>query len=168
MRTHIPGRVLIPALACAAALCLGAAPAEAKAGLTISAVPVTSHGHPTDNVAVTAYGGDDAAGPQRLCLQESAGAAWLTLTCGPTRFGNPGTVRIVVQRSTTRTESFRAELWRVVRRKTQTVQVLDLVSSTVRVAPLRQPHTNLRSTVSFRSTDTGIAWASVVRLKKSS
>jgi hypothetical protein len=162
VHSRIPARVLIPSLACAVALCLGAGTAEAKAGLSISAVPVTSHGRPTSQVAVTASGGDDAAGQQRLCLQESTGAAWHTLICGRIQLGNAGTVRTVVQRSTSRTEYFRAELWRVVRRKNQTVQVLDLVSTTARVPAPRQPHTNLRSAVSLSSTVKGIVSTSVL------
>jgi hypothetical protein len=170
MSSRIPVRVLIPSLACAAALCLAVSPAEAKAGLTVSAVPVTSHGHPTGQVAVTVAGGDDAAGLQRLCVQESAGAAWRTLVCGRIEFGNAGPVRAVAVRSTTRTDYFRGELWREVRRQnprggTQTVQVLDLLSAPLAVAPFRQPHTNLRSAVSLSSVDKGIVWASVVRLK---
>ena len=166
MRSHIPARVLIPTLACVAALGLAAGPAEAKGGLTISATSVTAHGRPTGQVAVTASGGDDAAGLQRLCVQESTGPGWRTLVCGRIELGNGGTVRTVALRPASRTEYFRAQLWREVRRKNQTtVQILDLTSSTVGVPPLRQPHTNLRSAVSLSSTVKGIVWAAVFRAK---
>ena len=170
MSTRILWRVLIPTLASAAAFCLAAGSAEAKAGLAVSATPVTVHGSATGLVSVSASGGDDAAGLQRLCLQQSAGAGWHTIKCGAIGLGNGGTVRIRAQRSATRTEYFRAQLWRVERRKTSgsgvsIVEVVDLTSSTVRVPPARQPHTKSRSVVSFRSVETGIATASVVRSK---
>ena len=132
MNTYM--RVLVPSLACVAALCLAAGPAEAKSGLTVSVVPVVVKGAPVDEFRVTASGGDDAAGYQRLCLQESSGGAWRTLTCGPVELGTGGTVRAFVQRTGSRSESVRAELLRVARRKGSKT-VVDLVSSPIRLAP---------------------------------
>jgi len=101
-------RVLVPSLTCVAALCLMAGPAAAKAGLEVSAVPVTVGGVPTDEVSVTARGGDDAAGYQRL--------------------------QAFVQRAASDSETFRAELQRVTRDgKGNTRTAVDLTSSPVRL-----------------------------------
>jgi hypothetical protein len=124
-------RVLIPSLTCVTALCLAAGPAAAKADLTVSVVPVAVGGAPTDEISVTANGGDDAAGYQRLCLQESDGAAWRTLACGPVELGTGGTVQTFVQRSASKGESFRAEVQRVGRGKGSKT-VVDLISPPVR------------------------------------
>jgi len=125
-------RVLITSLASVAALCLVAGPAEAKSGLTVSVVPVVVRGAPTDEFRITASGGDDAAGYQRLCLQESSGAAWRTLTCGPVELGTGGTVRAIAWRTGSRSQSVRAELLRVARHKGSKT-VVDLVSSPIRL-----------------------------------
>jgi hypothetical protein len=127
-------RVLLPSLACAAALFLAAGPAAAKAGLEVSAVPVSVGGVPTDEVSVTARGGDDAAGYQRLCLQQAADDGWRTLACGPVEFGDGGTVQAFVQRAPSQDETFRAELQRVARGgKGDAIQAVDLTSSPVRL-----------------------------------
>jgi hypothetical protein len=128
-------RVLLPSLTCVAVLlCLAAGPAAAKAGLEVSAVPVSVGGVATDEVSVTASGGDDAAGNQRLCLQQAEGAAWRTLACGPVEFGDGGTVQAFVQRAPSQSETFRAELQRVTRNgKGHTIQAVDLTSSPVRL-----------------------------------
>jgi len=127
-------RVLVPSLTCVAALCLMAGPAAAKAGLEVSAVPVTVGGVPTDEVSVTARGGDDAAGYQRLCLQQVEDDAWRTIACGPVEFGDGGTVQAFVQRAASDSETFRAELQRVTRDgKGNTRTAVDLTSSPVRL-----------------------------------
>ena len=127
-------RVLIPSLVGVAVLCVAAGPAAAKSGLEVSAVPVTVGGAPTDEVSVTASGGDDAAGYQRLCLQQLDGAAWRTFTCGPTERGTGGTVQAFVQRAASQSETFRAELQRVARdRRGSASPVVDLTSAPVRL-----------------------------------
>lgn len=127
-------RVLVPTLACVAALCLTAGPAAAKAGLEVSAVPVTVGGVPTDEVSVIASGGDDGAGYQRLCLQQFEAAAWRTIACGRVRFGDGGSVQAFVQHAEPGSEEFRAELQRVARvRRGITSYVVDLTSAPVRV-----------------------------------
>ena len=126
-------RVLISSLTCLAVLCLAAGPAAAKSDLTVSAVPVTVGGAPADEVSVTATGEDDAAGFQRLCLQERDGIRWRTLTCGPAELGTGGTVHALVRRSTSRDESFRARLQRV-RRGRNASPVVDLTSAPVTVS----------------------------------
>jgi len=134
-------RVLVPSLACVAAFCLAAfclaaGPAAAKAGLDVSVVPVTVGGAPTDELSVTASGGDDAAGYQRLCLQQVQGDAWQTLACGPVEFGTGGTVQVYVQRAASRPEAFRAELLRVTRDGTGSMRsVVDLTSAPVLSSP---------------------------------
>ena len=129
-------RVLVPTLSCVAALCLAAGPAAAKAGLEVSAVPTTLGGEPTNELSVTASGGDDAAGYQRLCLQQAQGDAWRTLVCGPAVFGTGGTVQVYVQRAASRGDTFRAELLRVTRdRKGNTRSVVDLTSAPVQSSP---------------------------------
>ena len=128
-------RVLVPSLTCVAALCLMAGPAAAKAGLSVSAVPVTVGGVPTDEVSVSAIGGDDAAGYQRLCLQQVEHDAWRTIACGSVEFGDGGRVQAFVQRAASDGETFRAELQRVTRDgKGNTRTVVDLSSSPVRLA----------------------------------
>jgi hypothetical protein len=127
-------RVLLPSLVFAAACCLTAAPAEAKAGLEVSAVPVSVGAVPTDEVSVTAGGGDDAAGYQRLCLQQAEDDAWRTLACGPVGFGDGGTVQAFVQRAPSQDETFRAELQRMARSGDRdVVQGVDLTSAPVRL-----------------------------------
>ena len=127
-------RVLLPALTGVAVFCLAAGPAAAKAGLQVSAVPVSVGGMATDEVSVTASGGDDAAGSQQLCLQQAEGAAWRTLACGPVGFGDGGSVQAFVQRAPSQGETFRAELQRVTRDgKGDTVRAVDLTSSPVRL-----------------------------------
>ena len=132
MNTYM--RALVPTLTCVAALCLAAGPAAAKATIGISAVPVTVGGAPTDEVSVTASGGDDAAGYQRLCLQQLDGDAWRTLACGPVGFGDGGTVQVFVQRAASQSATFRAELQRVARGGGGNAGiVVDLTSSPVRL-----------------------------------
>jgi hypothetical protein len=127
-------RALAPTLTCVAALCLTAGPAAAKAGIAVSAVPVTVGGASTDEVSVTASGGDDAAGYQRLCLQQRDGDAWRTLACGPVRFGDGGTVQAFVQLAASQSATFRAELQRVARDgRGNASPGVDLTSSPVRL-----------------------------------
>ena len=128
-------RVLVPSLTCVAALCLAAGPAAAKSSLEVSAVPVSVGGAPTDELSVTAIGGDDGAGYQRLCLQQAEADVWRTLTCGPVEFGDGGSVQAFVQRAASESATFRAELQRVTRHSGgKTSYVVDLTS-----APMRAP-----------------------------
>ena len=88
--------------ACAAllvtVLCAVASPAAAKSGVEVS-VAVNPGG---STLTVSASGGDDAAGPQRLCVQQATATGWRTIACGRTGFGTGGTVRVQVPATATR------------------------------------------------------------------
>jgi hypothetical protein len=158
-------RVLVPSLACVAALCLTAGSAAAKSSLEVSAVPVTVGGVSTDEISVTASGGDDAAGYQRLCLQQVQGDVWRTLTCGRIELGTGGTVQVFVQRAASESDTFRAEVQRVARDGRGDARlVVDLISSPVQ-SSAGQRQINSTFAVSLSSVDSGIATASVVRSK---
>jgi len=168
-------RALTCALAVVSALCLATSPAAAKSGLVVTVTPVSvsTGGVATSLLSVSASGGDDAAGMQKLCLQQrSPGRRWRTLTCGRVELGTGGTVQAVVQRRESGRQYFRAELVRVPR-GVDTAPVLDLASPVTVYGPtarsmsssMAQWHRTSRSAVSFRSRDSGIDTASVVRLK---
>ena len=168
-------RVLTCALAAVTALCLGTSPAAAKSGVVVTVVPISVNagGAAANLLSVSASGGDDAAGMQTLCLQQrSPGRRWRTLTCGRVELGTGGTVQAEVPRRVSGRQYFRAELDRVPR-GVDTAPVLDLTSpvtvygSTARsmASSMAQRQRTSRSAVSFRSKDSGIDTASVVRLK---
>lgn len=162
------------ALTCAlaVALCLTASPAAAKSGVVVTVVPVYAGGVATNLLSVSASGGDDAAGTQQLCLQQRSHHSWRTLACGQVELGTGGTVQTVVQRRASGRQYFRAELERVPR-NLDAAPVLDLATpvtmygSAARsmVHSMAQWQRTSRSAVSFSSKDSGIATASVVRLK---
>jgi hypothetical protein len=166
-----------------AVLCIGAPAAAAKSGIDVSAVWRGGR-----SVAVSAFGGDDAAGPQRLCLQESAGHGWHTLVCGRIELGTGGRIGYDVPAAGPGAR-FRAVLQRISRVRGGAPQA-DLASA--RIAPrspsARSPRSaraavrrrgrgrvreqdraqrqaKSRSVVSLSSVDNGIATASVVRSK---
>jgi hypothetical protein len=148
-------------LGAVAVLCLTAPSAEAKSGIEVSAVRAAGGA-----VAVSGFGGDDAGGPQRLCLQQSAAKGWHTLVCGRVELGTGGRVRILLPAAGPRPR-FRALLQRT-SRAPGVAPVPDLVSGTAAPAvarPLAQRQMNSRSVVSLSSTDKGIETASVVRSK---
>ena len=176
-------RALTCSLAAVTAFCLATSPAAAKSGLVVTVVPVSvdAGGVATSLLSVSASGGDDAAGMQKLCLQQrSPGRRWRTLTCGRVELGTGGTVQADVQRHVSGRQYFRAELDRVPR-GVDTTPVLDLTSpvtvygsaarsmsspmSGLTSSPMAQWHRTSRSAVSFRSKDSGIDTASVVKLK---
>ena len=141
-------RVLVPSVLGVAALCVAAGPAAAKSGLEVSAGPVTVGGAPTDEVSVTAIGGDDAAGYQRLCLQQFAGDVWRTLACGPVEFGDGGTVQAFVRRAPSGSQTFRAELQRVAHDGRGSAKTaVDLVSAPVRLPAAGAPDSPLGALV---------------------
>lgn len=168
-------RALTCALAAVAALCLATSPAAAKSGVVVTVVPVSVNagGVAASLLSVSASGGDDAAGMQKLCLQQrSPSRKWRTLTCGRVELGTGGNVQAEVQRRGSGRQYFRAELDRVPR-GVDTAPVLDLTSPVTAYGSaarsmsgsMAQWHRTSRSAVSFRSKDSGIATASVVRLK---
>jgi hypothetical protein len=169
-----------------AMLCIGAPTAAAKSGIDVSAV---WNGGGT-GVAVSAFGGDDAAGPQRLCLQESTRQGWHTLVCGRIELGTGGKIGYTVPAAGPGAR-FRAVLQRISRMRGRAPQA-DLTSAGIapktpsarslslrsaRAAALRHGHgcdrpedraqrqAKSRSVVSLSSVDNGIATASVVRSK---
>ena len=97
----------------------GAGPAAAKSDLSLSAVAAAGARAEPDRITLTAVGGDDAAGPQRLCVQQDSARGWRDLACGRVRFGMGGKLRVVVPVARTRagTRRFRAELERVPERR---------------------------------------------------
>jgi len=145
-----------------AALCLAVPSAAAKSDIDITVVPDAG----SRGVVVSAFGGDDAAGRQRLCLQESRGAGWHTLVCGRVRLGTGGRVRTVVP-PPGRRALFRAVLQRMGRVPGR-APVTDATSAPVGLrvaAPSGQRQANSKSEVSLSSVDNGIDTASVVRSK---
>jgi len=169
----VPSRGRKRALTCAltglAALCLATSPAAAKSGVAVTVVPVYAGGVATDLLSVSASGGDDAAGMQQLCLQQrSRGHRWRTLTCGRVELGTGGTVQTDVQRRASGCQYFRAELERVPR-ALDAAPVLDLTTPVTaygsKARSMAQWQRTSRSAVSFSSKESGIATASVVRLK---
>ena len=166
-------RVLTRLLACAVSglivVSAAAAPAQAKSGISISAVPVADGAPGAGQVAVSAFGGDDAAGLQRLCVQRLAGSGWRTAACGPVEFGTGGLLRAMLPSSASGVTWLRA-LLQAIGRGPRRRPVTDLVSNPVAVvlaAPCHRPQwqTTSRSAVSLSSVDNGIATASVVRSK---
>jgi hypothetical protein len=157
----ISGLIAVPVLA---------GPAQAKSGISITAVLTATGRAGAGQVAVSAFGGDDAAGRQRLCVQRLVGdGAWRTVVCGPVEFGTGGRVRASVPSSVTGPTWVRALLQAVgrgPRRRPVTVLVSAPVAP-VLTAPCRGPQwqSTSRSAVSLSSVDNGIATASVVRSK---
>jgi hypothetical protein len=174
---RVRARVLVCALGGLLAVPAAAAPAQAKAGISITAVPAAAGGAGAGarQVAVAAFGGDDAAGRQRLCVQRRVGAGWRTAVCGPVELGTGGWVRVTLPRTASGATWFRALLQRIEPgpgRRPET----DLVSGPVtppagEAALLETPceaaqwQTTSRSAVSLSSVDNGIETASVVRSK---
>jgi hypothetical protein len=177
-RARRPGGVVAAAAGLAilvTSLGVAAPRAMAKSGLTVIAVRVAAD---SPDVVVTASGGDDAAGPQRLCLQRSTdGRTWQTVGCGRAELGTGGTVGMLV-RDAPPDLLFRARLERTEAAGGRP-PAPDLTSGPVAVAgadpasrPVADPgagpvqwQTNSKSAVSFSSVDNGIDTASVVRLK---
>lgn len=171
----VSGLILVPAVA---------GPAQAKSGIWISAVPVYVEGEATARIAVSAFGGDDAAGRQRLCVQRLVEGSWRTAVCGRVELGTGGWVRVTVPRTPAAVSWFRAVLRRAGRKGRETT---DLVSAPVSPfvaatamgagtdaarasawaawAYCAQSQTYSKSAVSLSSTDNGIETASVVRSK---
>ncbi|MBR7838416.1 hypothetical protein KDL01_34425 [Actinospica durhamensis] len=107
----------IAALLAGIALAAGTAgSAAAKSDLRVNAAAVTVARSGAAEIAVTAVGGDDAAGPQRLCVQQDSAGGWRDLSCGRVRFGTGGRLRVLVPVSWAGPLRFRAELERVPRR----------------------------------------------------
>jgi len=154
--------VLALAATTVAVLCFAAPSAVAKSDIDITLAPDAG----SRGVVVSAFGGDDAAGRQRLCLQQSRGAGWRTLVCGKVRLGTGGRVRAVVP-SAGRAARFRAVLQRM-GRVPGSPPVTDVTSAPVGLraaGPSGQRQANSKSEVSLSSVDNGIDTASVVRSK---
>ena len=111
-------------------LSVAAAPAQAKSGIAITAVALGSPPGSIGRVAVSAFGGDDAAGRQRLCVQRLAGHTWHTAVCGRIQLGTGGWVNTMVGRSVHGTSWFRAALERI-DRDGRPQPIADLVSAPV-------------------------------------
>jgi hypothetical protein len=190
MRHGARRRLLAGLLSSLMILSVTAAPAQAKSGISITVVPVDDAASPAaGRIAVSAFGGDDAAGRQRLCVQRLVGGAWRTVLCGHAELGSGGWVRAKVARTVHGKSLFRAVLQRITRNG-RPRPIADLVSAPVSplaasaaalaaVAPVAaaaavaatvpgecaQPQTDSKSTVSLSSVDNGIETASVVRSK---
>jgi hypothetical protein len=124
-------------LGCALALGTGVAqPAAAKSDLELTVIPIMVGPQDAHEVGLSAVGGDDAAGPQRLCLQQGSAAGWRDLVCGTVRFATGGTVRALVPVPWISAAWFRAELDRVGPGPGgRTVSAPDLVSAPQVVLP---------------------------------
>ena len=107
----------IAAVLAGIALAVGTAgSAAAKSDLRVGAAAVTVARSGAAEIAVTAVGGDDAAGLQRLCVQQGSADGWRDLSCGRVRFGTGGRLRVLVPVSWAGPQRFRAELERVPRK----------------------------------------------------
>lgn len=157
LRSSTASRLAACAISGLTLVCLGAPSAAAKSGLSVTAVPAAAGSGHRAGVEVSGFGGDDAAGRQRLCLQRSVAGSWHTLACGRVQLGTGGRVQVLVVRASA-DDRFRAQLQKV---GSDRRTVPDLTSSAVRV----HRQTNSRSVVSLSRRDKGIAVASVVRLK---
>jgi hypothetical protein len=169
-RRRVRRRLLACAVSGLIAVPVLAAPAQAKSGISITAAPVATGGAGAGLIAVSAFGGDDAAGRQRLCVQRLVGRGWRTIVCGPVEFGTGGRVRATVPPTANGATWLRALLQAVGRGPRRRPPVTDLVSAPVGpalAAPCRRPQwqSTSRSAVSLSSADNGIATASVVRSK---
>lgn len=172
-RRQVRGRLLACAVSGLIAVPVLAAPAQAKSGISITAAPVATGGAGAGQIAVSAFGGDDAAGRQRLCVQRLVGRGWRTVECGPVELGTGGRVRVSVPPSGNGATWWRA-LLQAIGRGPRHRPVTDLVSAPVSAVPaapchrgavLAQWQSTSRSAVSLSSADNGIATASVVRSK---
>lgn len=92
---------------------LAASPAQAKSGISITAVLVGTESGTAGGIAVSAFGADDAAGRQRLCVQRLVGGVWRTVLCGHAELGTGGWVRTTVARSAHGKSVFRAVVQRI-------------------------------------------------------
>lgn len=110
---RVRARLLTGLLSGLMALSGTAAPAQAKSGISITAVPAGTEPGAADRIAVSAFGADDAAGRQRLCVQRLVGGVWRTVLCGRAELGTGGWVRTTVARSVHGKSLFRAVIQRV-------------------------------------------------------
>lgn len=122
-------------------LCVSAAPAQAKSGISITASPAGSG--PGGRIVVAAFGGDDAAGWQRLCVQRLSPRGWGTVECGRAELGTGGWLRTTVPANAHGATWFRALLQRI-GRNGRPEPIADLVSAPVgsaAAAPAATPDT---------------------------
>jgi hypothetical protein len=179
-RPRPAGALRLAACAISGLMLLGAAApaAAAKSGLWVDAVVTAAEraSRPA-GVVVSASGGDDAAGRQRLCLQRLVDGSWHTLACGRVGLGTGGRVRVLVPGASFG-DRFRAQVRKVGPGRRTAVDLTSPVVSASASAPASATsasapasaarahrQTNSRSAVSFRSVDSGTETASVVRPK---
>jgi hypothetical protein len=132
-------RALIVLAAAAAALAPGAGPAAAKSQIALTAALVRGSVPPL--VELSAAGGDDAAGYQRLCVERRIGReaghrrVWLPVACAPPGFDG-GALSVYLPADSPGPLCFRARLLRLVP-GTGAAGVPDRVSPTVAVSDAR-------------------------------